>query len=89
MRAPVSGQVLKIHQTSEAVVALGTPLLELGDTRRLEVVADLLTSDALPWPYRAVGWFAGEGFRGAFAVTNRTHANYSQAKYLVEKHMKS
>ena len=49
----------------------------------------MLTSDALPWPYRAVGWFAGEGFRGAFAVTNRTHANYSQAKYLVEKHMKS
>src|SRR5690606_35543949 len=28
----------------------------------------MLTSDALPWPYRAVGWFAGEGFRPAFAV---------------------
>ena len=54
VRAPVSGRVLKLHQTSEAVVALGTPLLELGDTRRLEVVADLLTSDALQIPSAAV-----------------------------------
>ncbi len=54
VRAPVSGQVLKLHQTSEAVVALGAPLLELGDTRRLEVVADLLTSDALQIPPAAV-----------------------------------
>lgn len=47
LRAPVSGQVLRVAQTSEAVVALGTPLLELGDTARMEVVAELLTTDAL------------------------------------------
>lgn len=47
LRAPVAGRVLKRHVTSEGTVALGTPLLELGDTARLEVVAELLTTDAL------------------------------------------
>lgn len=46
VRAPVAGRVLKVHQPSEAVVALGTALLDLGDVSRLEVVAELLTSDA-------------------------------------------
>jgi HlyD family secretion protein len=47
LRAPVAGQVLRVLQGSEATVALGTPLLELGDTGRLEVVAELLTNDAI------------------------------------------
>jgi HlyD family secretion protein len=47
LRAPVSGRVLKVHLTSEATVALGTPLVEIGDLARLEVVAELLTADAL------------------------------------------
>jgi len=47
LRAPVAGQVLRVLQTSEATVALGTPLLELGDTARMEIVAELLTTDAL------------------------------------------
>lgn len=47
VRAPTAGRVLRIAQPSEAVVGLGTPLLEVGDTRSLEVVAELLTGDAL------------------------------------------
>ncbi len=47
VRSPVAGRVLRLLQTSEATVALGTPLMELGDTSRLEIVADLLTTDAL------------------------------------------
>jgi HlyD family secretion protein len=47
VRAPAAGRVLRVLQSSEATVALGTPLLELGDTARLEVVAELLTTDAL------------------------------------------
>lgn len=47
VRAPVAGRVLKVVQASEGVVALGAPLLELGDTARLEIVAELLTADAL------------------------------------------
>ncbi len=47
LRAPVAAQVLRLLQSSEATVALGTPLLELGDVSRLEVVAELLTTDAI------------------------------------------
>lgn len=47
VRAPVGGRVLRVVQASEAVVPFGTPLLELGDLSTLEVVAELLTADAL------------------------------------------
>ncbi|MFM1990147.1 MAG: hypothetical protein RJA99_3104 [Pseudomonadota bacterium] len=47
VRSPVAGRVLRIVQPSEASVALGAPLLELGDTGRLEVIAELLTVEAL------------------------------------------
>ena len=47
VRAPAAGRVLRVLQASEAVVALGTPLVEIGDTGRLEIVAELLTTDAL------------------------------------------
>ena len=39
--------MLRVLQASEGTVALGTPLLELGDTARMEIVAELLTTDAL------------------------------------------
>jgi HlyD family secretion protein len=45
--SPISGQVLRVLHQSEGMVAMGTPLLELGDLGRLEVVAELLTADAL------------------------------------------
>lgn len=47
VRSPVAGRVLRIVQASEATVPLGAPLIEVGDTARLEVVAELLTTDAL------------------------------------------
>jgi HlyD family secretion protein len=47
VRSPVSGAVLRVLQPSENAVALGTPLLEIGDIERLEVVAELLTTDAV------------------------------------------
>jgi len=47
VNAPVAGRVLRLLQTSEAMVAMGTPLVEIGDTGRLEIVAELLTTDAL------------------------------------------
>jgi HlyD family secretion protein len=47
LRAPVSGRVLKVIQESEAVVPAGTPLIEIGDPLDLDVVADLLSTDAV------------------------------------------
>jgi HlyD family secretion protein len=43
----VTGKVLKIIQESEAAVAAGAPLIEIGDPLDLEVVADLLSTDAV------------------------------------------
>ena len=45
--SPVSGRVLKIQEKSERVLPAGTPLLVLGDPTRLEVVVDLLSSEAV------------------------------------------
>jgi HlyD family secretion protein len=47
VRAPVGGRVLKLLAPNEGPVATGAPLLEIGDTASLELVADLLTTDAL------------------------------------------
>ncbi len=47
IRSPVAGRVLRVTQESEAVVALGAPLLEIGDPADLEVVIDVLSGDAL------------------------------------------
>ncbi len=47
VRAPISGQVLAVLQKSQAVVAAGTPLAEIGDPADLEVVADFLSTDAV------------------------------------------
>jgi HlyD family secretion protein len=45
--APVDGVVLRRVRESEAVVPAGEPLLELGDPARIEIVSDLLSTDAV------------------------------------------
>ncbi len=47
MLSPVDGRVLRVMEQSERVVVPGTPILEIGYTPRLEVVADFLTRDAV------------------------------------------
>lgn len=47
LRAPVSGTVLYVHEESERVVPAGTPIVDIGDPRRLEIVVDLLTEQAV------------------------------------------
>ena len=46
VNAPVAGRVLRVIRESAGPVAIGTPLAEVGDVSQLEVVADLLSSDA-------------------------------------------
>jgi HlyD family secretion protein len=68
LRSPVAGRVLRILQASEAPVALGTPLLELGDITQMEIVAELLTTDALQTPpgapVRVEGWGGPQALAG-------------------------
>jgi HlyD family secretion protein len=45
--APADGVVLRRIRESESVVPAGEPLLEIGDPEALEVVSDLLTTDAV------------------------------------------
>jgi HlyD family secretion protein len=48
--SPVSGRVLRVEHESGGVVAPGAPLIEVGDPAALEVVVDVLTSDAVRIP---------------------------------------
>jgi HlyD family secretion protein len=47
VNSPASGVVLKRIRESESMVPAGEPLLEIGDARRLEIVSDLLSTDAV------------------------------------------
>jgi HlyD family secretion protein len=47
LRSPVTGNVLARLRESEGVVSAGTSLLELGDTRQLEVEVEVLSPDAV------------------------------------------
>ncbi|MBI3705373.1 MAG: HlyD family efflux transporter periplasmic adaptor subunit [Rhizobiales bacterium] len=67
LRAPVTGVVLKIIQDSEATVQAGAPLIAIGDPLDLEIVADLLSTDAVQIevgdPVRIDGW-GGPSIKG-------------------------
>ncbi|MEO8272151.1 MAG: HlyD family efflux transporter periplasmic adaptor subunit, partial [Aureliella sp.] len=45
--APISGKVLRVFEESSKVVAVGQPLLEIGEPRNLEIEIDLLSTDAV------------------------------------------
>ena len=47
VRAPIDGRVLRVLHKSETIVQPGTALVEVGDPADLEIVADLLSADAV------------------------------------------
>lgn len=47
LRSPVAGRVLRVAEKSERVVPAGTPVLILGDPSKIEVITDVLTTDAV------------------------------------------
>ena len=62
--APIDGVVLKRLQESEAAVQAGAPLLEIGNLDDLEIVADLLSTDAVkvsPGAPAIIDRWGGEG----------------------------
>lgn len=44
--APVAGRILRVLRESAGPIAAGVPIVELGDPMRLEIAAELLSSDA-------------------------------------------
>jgi HlyD family secretion protein len=66
--APATGQVLRVVRDSAGPVAAGAPLVELGDPRALEVVIDVLSSDAariVPgMPVTIEAWGGDRALRG-------------------------
>ena len=44
--SPVDGRVLRVLQESEATVAIGTPVVEIANAEDLEVVVDVLSTEA-------------------------------------------
>jgi HlyD family secretion protein len=69
MTAPITGVVLKRLHESECVVAAGEPLLEIADPSQIEVVADLLSTDAVR--VRAGGRVSIERWGGSHALAAR------------------
>jgi HlyD family secretion protein len=60
LRSPVGGQILRIPERSERVVAPGAALMIVGDPQVLEIVVDVLSSEAVKikpgMPVRLEGW---------------------------------
>ena len=44
--SPISGRVLQVIRESETPIVCGEPSLEIGDPADLEIVVDMLTTDA-------------------------------------------
>jgi HlyD family secretion protein len=64
IRAPRDGAILRLFEESERTVAAGTPLLELGAPDALEIIVDLLSTDAVqvrPGTPVLVDRWGGEG----------------------------
>lgn len=65
--APTEGKVLRVLRESAGPVAAGTPLIEIGDLGALEVVIDVLSSDAARIAIGAPAWIEAWGGDRALA----------------------
>jgi HlyD family secretion protein len=64
VRAPITGQILRVLHENEAVVQAGQPLAEVGDPANLEIVVDLLSTEAVkvaPGDAALITRWGGEG----------------------------
>lgn len=67
VRSPLMGQILRIPDASERIVAAGTPLMTLDDLHHLEVVVELLSTEAVKvapgMPVLIEGWGGDRALR--------------------------
>lgn len=72
LRPPRAGRILRILEKSERVVAPGTPIAILSNPGRLEIVADLLSVDAVKVKPGAPAWIENWGGAKSLKATVRT-----------------
>lgn len=67
LRSPVDGRVLRVTEKSERVVSAGTPILVVGEPGKLEIVTDVLSTDAVKIhpgdPVLLTGWGGDHALR--------------------------
>ncbi len=72
LRSPIDGKVLRIADRSERVVAAGSLLVVVGDPSQLEIVIDLLSTEAVKvrpgMPVLLEGWGGDHPLRAAVRV---------------------
>lgn len=60
LRSPAGGSVLRVLRESEQVVQAGEPIMQIGDPRDIDVIVELLSTDAVAVrpgaPARIEGW---------------------------------
>jgi len=61
LRSPAAGSVLRILEKSERVVQAGSPVVVLGDPAKIEIVTDVLTTDAVNIKTGAAAFLDGWG----------------------------
>lgn len=71
VKAPATGKVLRVLRESAGPVAAGTALAEMGDLKDLEIVADLLSSDAASVREGAAATITGWGTGPALSAKVR------------------
>jgi HlyD family secretion protein len=58
--SPAAGRVLRVPLQSQRIIAAGTPIMEVGDPADLEIVVDVLSTDAIRMrpgnPVELTGW---------------------------------
>lgn len=47
VKSPIAGTVLKVHRESEGPIEMGAPIMDIGDTTKLEIVSEVLTRDVV------------------------------------------
>lgn len=89
IRAPVAGRILRIQDPSERVVGAGSPLLTLGELDRLEVVVELLSSEAVKvkagMPVLVEGWGGDKALRAKVRLVEPFAATKVSALGIEEK----
>lgn len=72
VRSPVEGKVLRIPEKSERIVDAGAPLITIGNPKRLEIVIDLLSTDAVKvkpgMPVLLEGWGGDTALRARVRI---------------------